>query len=64
MASLNTNVLVSYLLNDKDNEQQTAQGKKLIPTAVLAGDSLYILITVMLELNGCCVRISSSTRRR
>lgn len=50
MASLDTNVLVRYLLDDSDNAQQSALAKKLIRTAVQAGDTLYIPITVMLEL--------------
>lgn len=43
------NLLVRYLLDDKDNEPQSAVAKKLIPAAVLAGDTLYIPIPVMLE---------------
>jgi predicted nucleic-acid-binding protein len=50
MASLDTNVLVRYLLDDKDNEPQSALAKKLIRMAVQAGDTLYVPITVMLEL--------------
>ena len=50
MASLDTNVLVRYLIDDKDNEQQSALAKKLISAAVQVGDTLYIPITVMLEL--------------
>lgn len=50
MASLDTNVLVRYLLSDTDNEPQSALAKKLLRSAVQAGDTLYIPITVMLEL--------------
>jgi predicted nucleic-acid-binding protein len=50
MASLDTNVLVRYLLSDTDNEPQSALAIKLIRSAVQAGDTLYIPITVMLEL--------------
>ena len=50
MASLDTNVLVRYLLEDLANEPQSALAKKLIRAAVRAGDTLYIPITVMLEL--------------
>lgn len=50
MASLDTNVLVRYLLSDTDNEPQSALAIKLIRWAVQAGDTLYIPITVMLEL--------------
>ena len=50
MASLDTNVLVRYLLDDIANEPQSARAKRLIHAAVKAGDTLYIPITVMLEL--------------
>ena len=50
MASLDTNVLVRYLLDDKANEPQSALAKKLIHAAVQGDDTLYIPITVMLEL--------------
>ena len=50
MASLDTNVLVRYLLDDIANEPQSALAKKLIHAAVQSGDTLYIPITVMLEL--------------
>lgn len=50
MASLDTNVLVRYLLDDTANEPQSALAKKLIHVAVQVGDTLYIPITVMLEL--------------
>ena len=48
MASLDTNVLVRYLV--QEDERQTALAKKLIRAAVRAGETLYIPITVMLEL--------------
>ena len=50
MASLDTNVLVRYLLDDTKSKPQSALAKKLIHAAVRAGDTLYIPITVMLEL--------------
>ena len=48
MASLDTNVLVRYLV--QDDERQFLLAKKLILAAVRAGETLYIPITVMLEL--------------
>jgi predicted nucleic-acid-binding protein len=48
MASLDTNVLVRYLV--QDDESQFLLAKKLIRAAVRAGETLYIPITVMLEL--------------
>lgn len=48
MASLDTNVLVRYLVRDDD--RQVALAKKLIQAALRAGETLYIPITVMLEL--------------
>lgn len=48
MASLDTNVLVRYLVQDDD--LQLAAAKKLIRAALRAGETLYIPITVMLEL--------------
>ena len=48
MASLDTNILVRYLV--QDDEQQLALAKKLIRSALRAGETLYIPITVMLEL--------------
>ena len=50
MASLDTSMLVRYLLDDIANEPQSALAKKLIRAAVRAGDTLYIPITVVLEL--------------
>lgn len=48
MASLDTNVLVRYLV--QDNELQSLLARKWIRAAVRAGETLYIPITVMLEL--------------
>ena len=48
MASLDTNVLVRYLVQDDD--RQFALAEKLIQAALRAGQKLYIPITVMLEL--------------
>ena len=48
MAALDTNVLVRYLVQDDD--LQHAAAKKLIRAALRAGETLYIPITVMLEL--------------
>ncbi|MEO6294164.1 MAG: type II toxin-antitoxin system VapC family toxin [Burkholderiaceae bacterium] len=48
MAALDTNVLVRYLVQDDD--VQHASAKKLIHAALRAGETLYIPITVMLEL--------------
>jgi predicted nucleic-acid-binding protein len=48
MAALDTNVLVRYLV--QDDEEQLAAAKKLIRAALRAGETLYIPITVMLEL--------------
>ena len=48
MASLDSYVLVRYLV--QDDEQQSLLAKKLIRAAVRAGQTLYIPITVMLEL--------------
>jgi len=48
MASLDTNVLVRYLV--QEDEPQFFLAKKLIRAAVRTGETLYIPITVMLEL--------------
>jgi predicted nucleic-acid-binding protein len=48
MAALDTNVLVRYLVQDDD--KQSALAKKLIRAAVRSGETLYIPITVLLEL--------------
>ena len=48
MASLDTNILVRYLV--QDDEQQLALARKLIKSALRTGETLYIPITVMLEL--------------
>lgn len=48
MASLDTNILVRYLV--QDDVRQSALARKLIRSALRAGETLYIPITVMLEL--------------
>jgi predicted nucleic-acid-binding protein len=48
MASLDTNVLVRYLVQDDD--RQFALAKKLVQAALRAGETLHVPITVMLEL--------------
>ena len=48
MPALDTNVLVRYLV--RDDEQQLASAGKLIRDALRAGETLYVPITVMLEL--------------
>lgn len=48
MAALDTNVLVRYLVQDDD--RQLAAARKLILAAVRAGETLYVPITVLLEL--------------
>ncbi len=48
MAVLDTNLLVRYLVQDDD--AQLAAVKKLIRTALRAGETLFVPITVMLEL--------------
>ena len=48
MASLDTNILVRYLV--KDDELQFALAEKLIQAVLQAGQKLYIPITVTLEL--------------
>ncbi len=48
MAALDTNVLVRYLV--QDDTQQFALAKKLVRAALRAGDTLYVPITVLLEL--------------
>lgn len=48
MASLDTNILVRYLV--EDDGRQLALTRKLLKAAVAAGESLYIPVTVMLEL--------------
>ena len=48
MASLDTNVLVRYLV--QDDERQFGLAKKLVQAALRAGETLYVPITVMLEL--------------
>jgi len=48
MAVLDTNLLVRYLVQDDD--AQLAAVKKLIRTVLRAGETLFVPITVMLEL--------------
>ncbi len=48
MAALDTNILVRFLV--EGDAAQLAQAKKLITAAVRAGDTLYVPITVTLEL--------------
>ncbi len=48
MAALDTNVLLRWLV--RDDAPQSAQAGRLIDAAVRAGDTLYIPITVALEL--------------
>lgn len=48
MASLDTNVLVRYLV--QDDGRQGALAKDLIRAALRAGETLFIPVTVMLEL--------------
>lgn len=48
MASLDTNVLVRYLV--RDDARQLALAKRLIQAALRAGQTLYVPITVILEL--------------
>lgn len=48
MAALDTNVLVRYLV--QDDEKQFASARSLIRAAVRAGETLYVPITVFLEL--------------
>ena len=48
MAALDTNVLVRFLV--EDDAAQLAVAKKLIRRCVAAGETLYIPVTVVLEL--------------
>jgi predicted nucleic-acid-binding protein len=48
MAALDTNILVRYLV--EDDEAQLTATKKLIRTALAAGETLFVPITVTLEL--------------
>ena len=48
MAALDTNILVRYLV--QDDAQQFSAAKKLIRAAIRAGETLFIPITVTLEL--------------
>lgn len=48
MAALGTNVLVRYLI--QDDVRQGFQARQLVTTALMRGESLFIPITVLLEL--------------
>ena len=48
MAALDTNILVRYLV--EDDEAQLAAAYELIRTAIAAGETLFVPITVTLEL--------------
>ncbi len=48
MASLDTNILVRFLV--RDDERQFASAQKLIRAAIAAGETLFVPITVALEL--------------
>lgn len=48
MAALDTNILIRYLVQDDDS--QLAAAKKLIRSALSAGQTLFVPITVTLEL--------------
>ncbi len=48
MAALDTNVLVRYLVQDDNKQLRSAQ--KLIRAALAAGETLFVPITVALEL--------------
>ena len=48
MAAIDTNILIRFLV--EDNAAQLAQVKKLISSAIRAGNTLYVPITVALEL--------------
>lgn len=48
MAALDTNILVRYLV--EDDARQLAAARKLIRAAVRANETLFVPVTVMLEL--------------
>lgn len=48
MAALDTNLLVRFLV--EDDEAQLLAAKKLITNCLLAGETLYVPVTVSLEL--------------
>lgn len=48
MAALDTNILVRYLV--RDDAKQLAAAQKLIRAAIAAGETLFVPITVALEL--------------
>ena len=48
MAALDTNILIRYIV--RDDEKQFAQATKLIRSAIRAGETLYVPVTVLLEV--------------
>lgn len=48
MAAIDTNILVRFLVHDDD--RQLALARKLLTNAIHAGETLYVPVTVMLEL--------------
>jgi predicted nucleic-acid-binding protein len=48
MAALDTNILIRYLV--RDDEKQFLQATKLIRSAIRAGETLYVPVTVLLEV--------------
>jgi predicted nucleic-acid-binding protein len=48
MAALDTNILVRFLV--RDDAKQLASVQKLVRTALAAGETLFVPITVVLEL--------------
>jgi predicted nucleic-acid-binding protein len=48
MAALDTNILIRYLV--RDDEKQFLQATKLIRGAIRAGETLYVPVTVLLEV--------------
>lgn len=48
MAALDTNILIRYLV--RDDEKQFLQATKLIRGAIRTGETLYVPVTVLLEV--------------
>jgi predicted nucleic-acid-binding protein len=48
VAALDTNILIRYLV--RDDEKQFLQAEKLIRSAIRAGETLYVPVTVLLEV--------------
>jgi predicted nucleic-acid-binding protein len=48
MAALDTNILIRYIV--RDDEKQFLQAEKLIRSAIRAGETLYVPVTVLLEV--------------